>query len=417
MASENKAMDTTHLDIAAIRQEFPVLDQEVHGKKLVYLDSAATCQTPRAVTDALRAFYDKDCANIHRGVYQLSQRATDLYEAARGKVRDFVNAEEASEIIFTRGTTEAINLVASSLGEQIVGSGDEVIVSEMEHHSNIVPWQMLCERKGATLKVIPINDEGELILEEYERLLSEKTRIVAVGHVSNALGSINPIKDMIRKAHKAGALVVVDGAQAVPHASVDVQDLDCDFYAFSGHKLYGPTGVGALYGKKDLLTSMPPWQGGGDMILSVTFEKTLYAGLPAKFEAGTPNIAGAIGLGAAIDYVSAIGMNRIAEYEQTLLKYATDALGAVPGLSMIGTAAHKVAVCSFEVEGLHPHDIGTLLDLEGVAIRTGHHCAQPVMKRFGVPATARASFGIYNTPEEVDVLVKALLKAREVFGL
>jgi cysteine desulfurase/selenocysteine lyase len=417
MASENKAMETTHLDIAAIRQDFPVLDQEVHGKKLVYLDSAATCQTPRAVTDALRAFYDKDCANIHRGVYQLSQRATDLYEAARGKVRDFVNAEEASEIIFTRGTTEAINLVASSLGEQIVGSGDEVIVSEMEHHSNIVPWQMLCERKGATLKVIPINDEGELILEEYERLLSEKTRIVAVGHVSNALGSINPIKDIIGKAHKAGALVVVDGAQAVPHASVDVQDLDCDFYAFSGHKLYGPTGVGALYGKKDLLTSMPPWQGGGDMILSVTFEKTLYAGLPAKFEAGTPNIAGAIGLGAAIDYVSAIGMNRIAEYEQTLLNYATDALGAVPGLSMIGTAAHKVAVCSFELEGLHPHDIGTLLDLEGVAIRTGHHCAQPVMKRFGVPATSRASFGIYNTPEEVDALVMALLKAREVFGL
>jgi len=417
MASESKAMETIHLDIASIREDFPILDQEVHGKKLVYLDSAATCQTPRAVTDALRAFYDKDCANIHRGVYQLSQRATDLYEAARGKVRAFVNAEEASEIIFTRGTTEAINLVASSLGEQLVGSGDEVIVSEMEHHSNIVPWQMLCERKGATLKVIPINDEGELIVEEYERLLSEKTRIVAVGHVSNALGSINPIKDIIRKAHRAGALVLVDGAQAVPHASVDVQDLDCDFYAFSGHKLYGPTGVGALYGKKDLLTSMPPWQGGGDMILSVTFEKTLYAGLPAKFEAGTPNIAGAIGLGAAIDYVSAIGMNRIAEYEQTLLNYATDALGAVPGLSMIGTAAHKVAVCSFELEGLHPHDIGTLLDLEGVAIRTGHHCAQPVMKRFGVPATARASFGIYNTPEEVDALVKALLKAREVFGL
>lgn len=417
MASESKAMETIHLDIASIREDFPILDQEVHGKKLVYLDSAATCQTPRVVTDALRAFYDKDCANIHRGVYQLSQRATDLYEGARGKVRAFVNAEEASEIIFTRGTTEAINLVASSLGEQIVGSGDEVIVSEMEHHSNIVPWQMLCERKGATLKVIPINDEGELILEEYERLLSEKTRIVAVGHVSNALGSINPIKDIIRKAHRAGALVLVDGAQAVPHASVDVQDLDCDFYAFSGHKLYGPTGVGALYGKKDLLTSMPPWQGGGDMILSVTFEKTLYAGLPAKFEAGTPNIAGAIGLGAAIDYVSAIGMNRIAEYEQTLLNYATDALGSVPGLSMIGTATHKVAVCSFEVEGLHPHDIGTLLDLEGVAIRTGHHCAQPVMKRFGVPATARASFGIYNTPEEVDALVKALLKAREVFGL
>jgi len=417
MASESKAMETIHLDIASIREDFPILDQEVHGKKLVYLDSAATCQTPRAVTDALRAFYDKDCANIHRGVYQLSQRATDLYEAARGKVRAFVNAEEASEIIFTRGTTEAINLVASSLGEQLVGSGDEVIVSEMEHHSNIVPWQMLCERKGATLKVIPINDEGELIVEEYERLLSEKTRIVAVGHVSNALGSINPIKDIIRKAHRAGALVLVDGAQAVTHASVDVQDLDCDFYAFSGHKLYGPTGVGALYGKKDLLTSMPPWQGGGDMILSVTFEKTLYAGLPAKFEAGTPNIAGAIGLGAAIDYVSAIGMNRIAEYEQTLLNYATDALGAVPGLSMIGTAAHKVAVCSFELEGLHPHDIGTLLDLEGVAIRTGHHCAQPVMKRFGVPATARASFGIYNTPEEVDALVKALLKAREVFGL
>ena len=410
-------MEMAHLDISSIRQDFPVLDQEVHGKKLVYLDSAATCQTPRAVTDALAAFYDQDCANIHRGVYELSQRATDLYEAARGKVQAFMNAAEASEIIFTRGTTEAINLVASSLGEQIVGSGDEVIVSEMEHHSNIVPWQMLCERKGATLKVIPINDEGELILEEYERLLCGKTRIVAVGHVSNALGTINPIKDIIRKAHKAGALVVVDGAQAVPHASVDVQDLDCDFYAFSGHKLYGPTGVGALYGKKDLLNSMPPWQGGGDMILSVTFEETLYAGLPAKFEAGTPNIAGAIGLGAAIDYVTAIGMNRIAEYEQTLLKYATEALGAVPGLRMIGTAAHKVAVCSFEVEGLHPHDIGTLLDLEGVAIRTGHHCAQPVMKRFAVPATARASFGIYNTREEVDALVKALLKAREVFGL
>ena len=405
------------LDLLAIRRDFPVLDQEVHGKPLVYLDNAATCQTPKCVTEAIARFYQEDCSNIHRGVHLLSQRSTELYEEARHKVQRFLNAKSSKEIIFTRGTTEAINLVASTLGRELVGAGDEVIISELEHHSNIVPWQMLCEQAGAKLKVIPINDDGEWILEEYNRLLTDKTKIVAVSHVSNALGTINPVKKIVDGARRVGAKVVVDGAQAAPHTAVDVQELGCDFYAFSAHKLYGPTGVGVLYGKESLLTAMPPWQGGGDMILSVTFEKTTYADLPAKFEAGTPNIAGGIGLGAAIDYVTNIGMDQIAAYENELLVYATRELEKVPGLRMIGTAKNKAAVCSFELQDIHPHDIGTILDQEGVAIRTGHHCAQPVMKRFKVPATARASFAVYNTKEEVEVLVRALMKAREVFGL
>ena len=416
LSAANHTIETS-LDIQAIRRDFPILEQEVHGKKLVYLDNSATAQTPLLVSDTVNKFYQEDCSNIHRGVHLLSQRSTELYEQARKKVQAFLNAASPKEIILTRGTTESINLVANTLGRQIVGAGDEVIISELEHHSNIVPWQMLCEQVGATLKVIPITDDGEFILEAYNEFLNEKTKLVAVNHVSNALGTINPVKEIIAGARRVGAKVLLDGAQAVPHMAVDVQELDCDFYAFSGHKLYGPTGVGVLYGKEELLNSMPPWQGGGDMILSVTFEKTTYAELPAKFEAGTPNIAGGIALGAAIDYVTDLGMDKIAAYEHELLMYATEALATVPGLRMIGTAKNKAAVCSFEVKDIHPHDIGTILDQEGVAIRTGHHCAQPVMKRFNVPATARASFAVYNTKEEIDLLVKALFKAREVFGL
>jgi len=404
------------LNIERIRREFLILHQQVHGKPLVYLDNAASCQKPQVVIDAISECYSRYYANIHRAVHALSERSTAAFEGAREKVRTFLNAASSREIIFTRGTTEAINLVASSFGNTSVGPGDEVVITTMEHHSNIVPWQMLCERRGAVLRVVPINDAGELIMEDYERLLNERTRMVAVVHVSNALGTVNPVKEIIDLAHARGISVLLDGAQSVPHLVVDVQALDCDFFAFSGHKVYGPSGVGVLYGKAHLLEAMPPYQGGGDMIRTVTFAKTEYADLPYKFEAGTPAIADVIGLGAALDWVTGIGLDTIAAHEHELLTYATEQLNQIPGLRLIGTARDKAAVASFVLEGVHPHDIGTILDREGVAIRTGHHCAQPVMERFQVPATARASFAVYNTFEEVDVLVAAVRKVQEWFA-
>lgn len=407
---------TRPLDVDALRRDFPALHQTVHGKPLVYLDNAATSQTPLAVIDAMRKFYLEDCANVHRGVHELSQRATDDYEGARTAVQKFIGVAEPEEIIYTRGTTDALNLVAHSYGRPHVQAGDDVIISTLEHHSNIVPWQILCDERRATLRVIPINDEGELLMDEYAGLLSDKTRIVAVNHVSNALGTVNPVREIIAMAHERGIPVLLDGAQAIPHMKVDVRELDCDFYAFSGHKMFGPTGIGILYGKRELLEKMPPYQGGGDMIKSVTFEKTTYNDLPYKFEAGTPNIADAIGLGAAVEYLNRIGMDRIAAYEKHLLDYATAAVSDVDGVRLIGTAREKASVLSFIVEGVHPHDVGTILDREGVAVRAGHHCAQPVMDRFGVPATARASLAFYNTEEEVDALVAAVRKVKELFG-
>ncbi|MGA7953568.1 MAG: cysteine desulfurase [Gloeobacterales cyanobacterium] len=409
-------MSSARLDVARIREDFPILKQKVYGKPLVYLDNAATSQKPQAVIDSEVELYSEYFSNIHRGVHLLSQRSTDAYEKAREKVQQFLNAKSSQEIIFTRGTTEGINLIAQTYGQQHVQAGDEILLSTMEHHSNIVPWQMLCAQKGAILKVIPINDEGEILLDEYEKLLSERTRLVGIAHLSNALGTINPVQQMIEMAHQRGIPVLVDGAQAVPHIPVDVQALACDFYVFSGHKLFGPTGIGVLYGKKELLEIMPPYQGGGDMILSVSFEKTEYNVLPFRFEAGTPNIAGAIALGVAIDYVQAIGLHKIATYEDELLAHATEAIAEIPGIRLIGTARDKASVLSFLIEGVHPHDIGTILDREGIAIRAGHHCAQPVMERFGVPATARASFAFYNTLEEVDALVAGIRKVQEVFS-
>lgn len=406
----------TPYDVERVRADFPILAREVHHKPLVYLDNAASTQKPKAVIDAISECYSDYYANIHRGVHLLSNIATDQFEQAREKVRAFINAPSAKEVIFTRGTTESINLVASSWGRANLHEGDEVLITAMEHHSNIVPWQMLCEQTGARLRVAPINDRGELIVEEFEKLLSEKTKLVSVVHVSNALGTINPVRRLCELAHAAGALVLVDGAQALPHARVDVQEIGCDFYAFSGHKVYGPSGIGALWGRAEILDAMPPYQGGGDMILSVSFEKTVYNRLPYKFEAGTPHISGAIGLGAAIDYVGAIGIERIAAHEHALLDYGAQVLEDVPGLRFIGTAAEKAGVLSFVLDGVHPHDIGTILDQEGVAIRTGHHCAQPVMERFGVPATARASLGLYNTRAELDVLAAGLRKCLEVFA-
>jgi cysteine desulfurase/selenocysteine lyase len=403
-------------DVERIRKGFPILRTKVHGHPLVYLDNAATSQKPRAVIDALVRYYEGENANIHRGVHYLSQIATEEFEKARETVRAFVNAARASEIIFTRGTTEALNLVAQTYGKTNVGAGDEVLITAMEHHSNIVPWQMLCAEKGAKLRVAPMNDEGELLLAEYEKLLSAKTKVVAVGHVSNALGTINPVKQMIAAAHANGAVVVVDGAQAVPHLKVDVQDLDADFYAFSGHKMYGPTGIGVLYGKQALLEAMPPYQGGGDMISSVTFEKTTYNKVPHKFEAGTPDMAGVAGLMAAIDYMNGIGIEKIAAHEHELLEYATEVIGAIEGVRLIGTAREKAGVLSFVLDEVHPHDIGTILDQQGIAVRTGHHCAQPVMDRFGIPATVRASFAMYNTKGEVDALALGIRKVREVFA-
>ena len=415
LASE-KTTKVLHFDVDTIREDFPILNQLVRGKPLVYLDNAATSQKPAAVIDAMTRYYSADNSNIHRGVHLLSERATKEYEEARVKVQSFINAAEAREIIFVRGTTEAINLVANSYGRANVNAGDEVLITAMEHHSNIVPWQMLCEEKGARLRVAPINDDGELILEEFEKLLNERTKLISVVHISNALGTINPVRGIVEIAHRHGVPVMIDGAQAAPHKNIDVQELDCDFYAFSGHKVYGPTGIGVLYGKASLLDAMPPFQGGGDMIASVTFEKTTYNTLPYKFEAGTPNIAGTIGLGAAIDYANQIGLPRIAKYEQELLAYGTEALSQISGLRLVGTAKEKAGVLSFVLEGVHPHDVGTILDREGIAIRTGHHCAMPVMERFGVPATARASLAFYNTKEEIDALVTGINKVKEVFG-
>jgi cysteine desulfurase/selenocysteine lyase len=403
-------------DVDKVRADFPILNRQVHGHPLVYLDNAATTQKPQVVLDAMSRYYTRSNANIHRGVHLLSESATEAYEGSRNTVQGFLNAADSSEIIFVRGTTEAINLVAQTYGRRHVGSGDEIVISEMEHHSNIVPWQILCEEKGARLRIAPINDDGEMLLEEFERLLNAKTKFVSVVHISNVLGTVNPIRQIVQMAHQWNVPVMVDGAQAVLHGKVDVRDLDCDFYAFSGHKIYGPTGIGVLYGKHALLDAMPPYQGGGDMIQSVTFEKTLYNRLPYKFEAGTPHMAGAVGLAAAIDYVSKIGLDAIAAYEQDLLACGTTALNAVHGLRLIGTAKEKAGVLSFVLEGIHPHDIGTILDRQGIAIRTGHHCAQPLMQRFGIPATARASLAVYNTTDELDVLVAGVYKLKEVFA-
>jgi cysteine desulfurase / selenocysteine lyase len=403
-------------DVERVRKDFPILHQKVHGKPLVYLDNAATTQKPVAVIDAISNYYRTDNSNIHRGVHALSERATEAYEKTRVAAQKFINAADSKEIIFVRGTTEAINLVAQTYGRKNVGAGDEVLVTNMEHHSNIVPWQMLCEEKGAKLRVGPINEHGELLLDEFEKLLGPKTKLVAVGHLSNALGTINPVKQIVRMAHARNVPVLVDGAQAAPRMQVDVQDLDCDFYAVSGHKMYGPTGIGFLYGKAALLEAMPPYQGGGDMIASVTFDKTVYNKLPYKFEAGTPNIADTIALGAAIEYLNQLGLENIEKHEAELLEYATEQVQRIPGVSIVGTAREKAGVLSFVIEDIHPHDIGTILDSEGIAVRTGHHCAQPVMQRYQIPATARASFGLYNTREEVDALVRGIRKVKEVMG-
>jgi len=408
--------DSGALDVDAIRRDFPVLERKVRGLPLSYLDNAASSQRPRAVIDAMSHYYENSHANVHRGVHTLSQEATDLFEGAREKVRRFVNARSTREVIFVRGTTEAINLVAQSYGRPTFGPGDEILVSWLEHHANIVPWQMLCQQTGATLKVAPITQSGEVDFDAFAALLSPRTRLVALAHVSNALGTVIPVHRFIAAARARGVPVLLDGAQAVPHMKVDVQELDCDFYAFSGHKMCGPTGIGVLYGRESLLNAMPPWQGGGDMILAVSFEKTVYNGLPYKFEAGTPDIAGAIGLGAAIDYLESLGMERIAAAEHALLVYANERLATVPGLRFVGTAPEKAAVVSFTIDKVHPHDLGTILDHEGVAIRTGHHCAMPVMEFYGLPATARASFAFYNTRAEIDRLVEALHTAREMLG-
>jgi len=401
---------------ARYRRDFPCLQQEANGKPLVYLDSAATSQKPQAVIDAISRFYETSYSNVHRGAHMLSERATDAYEGARSRVASFINAADSREIVFVRGATEAMNLVAASYGRANFGPGDEILLTELEHHSNIVPWQLVAEQTGASLKVVPITDDGELMMDRFDELLSERTKMVAVSHVSNALGTVNPVKEITAKAHAQGTPVLVDGCQAAPRVPVDVQDLDCDFYAFSGHKLYGPSGIGVLYGKHHLLEAMPPYQGGGEMIRRVTFEHTTYAGVPQKFEAGTPNIAGPVGLHAAIDYVSEIGMDALFAHERALLDYATEAINEVPGVRLIGTAPEKAGILSFVLEGIHPHDIGTVLDHQGVAVRTGHHCAQPVMDRFQVPATTRASFGLYNTRADVDAFIRGLYEVRDILG-
>lgn len=402
-------------DVERIREDFPILQREVRGRRLVYLDSGATTQKPRAVMDAVARFYEEENANVHRGVYLLAEEATRRYEEAREKVRRFIHARDSREVLFVRGTTEGINLVAQTWGRRNVGPGDQVLVTTMEHHSNLVPWQMLCDERGADLVAAPINEKGELLLEDFERLLGPRTRLVAVAHASNALGTVNPVKELARMAHARGAVVLVDGAQGPAHLGVDVQDMDCDFYAFSGHKMYGPTGIGVLYGKEALLEAMPPWQGGGDMILSVSFEKTVYNRLPYKFEAGTPDICGAVGLGAAIDYLESVGLEGAAAHERDLLGYATRQLSRVPGLRLIGTAREKIGVLSFVLKGVHAHDAGTVLDQRGIAVRTGHHCAMPLMQQFGIAATVRASLGLYNTRDEIDALVEGLAQVREVF--
>jgi cysteine desulfurase/selenocysteine lyase len=415
-ALPERATAANYYDVEAIRRDFPILSRTVHGKPLVFLDSAASAQKPQIVIDAVANCYSEEYANIHRGVYFLSQLATEKFEGARGKVQRFLNAAEAREIVFTRNATEAINLVASSYGRRFLKKGDEIILSEIEHHSNIVPWQLLRDETGILIKVAPVDDRGALLLDRFRALLSERTKLVAVTHMSNALGTVLPVKEIARLAHNAGALVLVDGCQAVPHMPVDVREIDADFYVFSGHKLYGPSGIGVLYAKAPLLEAMPPYQGGGEMIVSVSFEKSTYAPIPHKFEAGTPHIAGAIGLGAAIDYVTATGLNRISNHEHALTTYATERLMAIPGVSLVGTAPGKGSILSFTVEGVHPHDVGTILDHHGIAVRAGHHCAQPVMDRFKVPATVRASLGMYNTEAEVDVLTAAIRHVREIFA-
>jgi cysteine desulfurase/selenocysteine lyase len=404
------------LEVTKLRGEFPILHQKVHGKPLVYLDSANTSQKPRCVLDAMARFYETDYANVRRGVYELAERADRAFEGARERVRRFLNAPDVREVIFVRGTTEAINLVAASFGRLRVGPGDEVLITGMEHHSNIVPWQLLCEQRGSRLVVAPIDDRGQLVFEELVRRIGPRTRLVSVVHVSNALGTVNPVRAIVEQAHARGVPVLIDGAQAAARLPVDVRELGCDFYAISGHKLYGPSGIGALWGRAELLEAMPPWQGGGEMIETVTFEKTTFAPIPAKFEAGTPNIADAVGMAAALDYLDAIGRDRIAAYEDELLSYATREVSALPRVRLIGTARQKSGVLAFVVEGVHPHDVATILDREGVAVRAGHHCAQPVMQHFGVPATVRASLGVYNTREDVDALVRGLRTVLEVFS-
>jgi cysteine desulfurase / selenocysteine lyase len=416
VVTQPSALGPRAYDVEDVRNDFPILSRSVRGKRLVYLDNAATTQKPRQVIDRLVRYYSEENSNVHRGVHYLSEVATMEYENARGVVQRFINASDEKEVVFTRGTTESINLVMQTWGRTNVGEGDEILISAIEHHSNIVPWQMLAQEKGASVRVIPVNDAGELLVDEYESMLNPRVKLVAIGHASNALGTINPIKRIVAAAHANGSLVLVDGAQGAPHLPIDVQDLGCDFYAFSGHKVYGPTGIGVLWGRESLLEAMPPWQGGGDMILSVSYEKTTYNALPYKFEAGTPNIEGVIGLASALEYVKSIGLAAIAEYEHDLQTYATRRLLELPGIRLIGTAREKAAVVSFVLEGVHPHDIGTILDQEGIAIRTGHHCAQPLMLRFNVPATGRASFGLYNTREEADALVAGLHKVIEVFG-
>jgi cysteine desulfurase/selenocysteine lyase len=406
----------TPFDVEMVRRDFPILKRRLHGKPLVYLDSAASAQKPSVVIDALSDFYSNRYANIHRGLYQLSADATRDFEAVREKVRAFIGASDSREIVFVRNATEAINLVAMSWGREQIGAGDEILISAMEHHANIVPWQLLCAEKQAQLRVIPVDERGDLDLEAFDALLCPRTKLLAIAHVSNALGTINPLPQLIARAHEVGVPVLLDGAQAVPHMPVDVQQLDCDFYAFSGHKLFAPSGSGVLYGKLDILASMPPFLSGGEMIESVSFEKTTFKPPPHRFEAGTPDIAGVIGLGAAIDYLNSVGMNRINDWEHELLAYATGALDEIPELRIIGTARAKAAVISFVLDGVHPHDVATILDQQGIAVRAGHHCAQPIMERFGVPATTRASFSLYNTPAEVDVLVQAIRKTLEIFG-
>jgi cysteine desulfurase / selenocysteine lyase len=416
MSIAAKSVSGTGFDVERTRADFPLLQQKVHGKPLVYLDSAATSQKPHAVIEAISRYYEGTNSNVHRGVHYLSEQATNEYEAVRTTAQKFLNAASSKEIIFVRGTTEGINLVAQSYGRANVQASDEILITGMEHHSNIVPWQLLCEERGAALRVAPINDTGELDVDAFSKMIGPQTKLVAVTHVSNALGTVNPIRRMVEVAHSFNVPVLVDGAQAVPHMKADVQALACDFYTFSGHKVYGPTGIGVLYGKAALLDKMPPYQGGGDMIMSVTFEKTVYNRLPYKFEAGTPDIAGVIGLGAALDYVTNLGIENIGAHESELLRYATSAVSSIPGLRVIGTANDKASVLSFTMQDVHPHDIGTILDQEGIAIRTGHHCSQPVMQHFGVEATARASFGLYNTKEEVDALVRGIERVREVFA-
>ncbi len=422
MEQDTNLVEIANLDlnVEEIRKDFPILNTLVNGKQLIYLDNAATTQKPKSVIDRMNRYFLNENSNIHRGVHRLSQIATEAYENARSIIKDFINAASNEEIIFTRGTTESINLIANSFGRKFIEKGDEVIISHMEHHSNIVPWQLLCEQRGAILKIIPISDHGELLIDEFQKLISPKTKLISIVHVSNTLGTINLIKKITEISHSHGIPVLVDGAQAVTHIPVDVQDLNCDFYAFSGHKVYGPTGIGVLYGKKNLLQELPPYQGGGDMIRSVTFEKTTYNDLPHKFEAGTPNIVGAIGLGEALSYVSKIGVEAIALYEQELLNYATKVLSEIDplanGLKIIGNALEKTSIISFVLKDIHPHDIGTILDSEGIAVRTGHHCTQPLMKRFNVPATTRASFAFYNTKQEIDLLAEAIKKVIKVFN-